>query len=259
MKKITLYLICTLAFFISGCAAMKNGERKMEKGAILFTFDDCDVNGWTNSIELFKRYNAHATFFFSGRIEDEQIECMKKLQAAGHSIGLHSLTHKDAPEFIEKNGTDAYWKQEIEPQLSAVKQAGLSIKNFAFPNNLYNDASIALLQREFKRFRAGCGAKLTEPETQEYANAFFPVSELAGKTVFGGFGVGEYYKTKQEDLLSAIDKAARENKVLVIFSHAIAPEAKGVNMPLEYLTAALEHADSLGMKILGFDDIEKEK
>ncbi len=234
-------------------------DNEIKHGAVFFTFDDCDVNGWTNSTELFRRYNGHATFFFCGAIGEEQIECMKKLSAAGHSLGLHTLTHADAPEFISQYGGAAYWRQEIAPQLAAAEAAEVNIRNFAFPNNRKDAASIALLSRQFKRFRAGCGARLTEPDTPAYEKAFFPVSELADKHLFGGFGVGEYYKTEPENLLNALEKAALENKVLVIFSHAITPQAKGVNMPLELLTAALEKADSLGMKIIGFDDLPQQK
>ncbi len=42
---------------------------------------------------------------------------MKKLQAAGHSLGLHTVHHREAPAFFEKNGGDAYICEEIMPQL----------------------------------------------------------------------------------------------------------------------------------------------
>ncbi len=226
-------------------------------GTVFFTFDDCDLEGWTNAIELFRKHNAHATFFFYGEVTGAYIECMKKLAAAGHSVGLHSRTHANAPEFIQKNGADAYWKQEIEPQLSAVKAAGLDIRNFAFPNNLYDDAVLALLGKQFKRFRAGCGASLEEPETEAYEKAFHDPAELPDRVIFGGFGVGMYYHTKLESFLNALEKAAEEDKVAVFYSHSIVPNAPHVHMPLEYLTAALEKAEALGMKILGFNDVEK--
>ncbi len=249
--------ICLMSVLSSGC---KHGEKTMTKnlqnGAVIFTFDDCDVDGWTGSIALFRRYNAHATFFFCGNLGEKELACMKKLSDAGHSVGLHTQSHADAPQFIQQHGKEAYYKTEIAPQLEAVSSAGIDVRNFAFPNNRKDDASISLLKQHFRKFRAGCGASLTAPGSEAYENAFFPVAELPQKEVFGGFGVGEYYKTELPQLLAALEKASRENKVLVIFSHAIAPQAKSVNMPLEYLTAALEKADSLGMAILGFDDIQ---
>lgn len=231
-------------------------RRNIKHGAVLFTFDDCDIDGWTKSIEFFRQYHAHATFSFCGEIGEEQISCMKALAAAGHSIGLHTIHHEDAPMFIRQHGAAAYWNQEIAPQYEAVRSAGLTVRNFAFPNNRYDEKSLQSLQPVFQRFRTGCGASLERPEEKAYTRAFFPVCELAEKITFGGFGVGEYYKTRLESLLSALDRAARNNMAMVVFSHSILPQATGVHMPLEYLTEALEKTDYLGMAILGFDDLD---
>ncbi len=236
--------------------ADENKASDIKNGAVLFTFDDCDIEGWTKSIELFKSYNAHATFFFSGKIGEAQIECMKKLQTAGHSIGLHGQHHANAPEYIKKHGAEEYLKFDIYPQLSALKKARVVTKNFAFPNNRYDEASVILLQKYFSKFRAGTGASLMRPQEDTYEKGFFSTSELPNKIVLGGFGVGKYYKTTKENFLMALEKASRENKVIVIFSHSIKPNASGVHMPLEYLQTALDKAKALKMKVIGFDDIQ---
>ena len=126
-------------------------------GIICLTFDDCDVKGWTAAIPLFAKYDAHALFSFSGNITTEVIGCMKALVAAGHSLGLHSVHHANAPEYMEAHGVHAYYDDEIAPQMEACLAAGIKPGSFAFPNNRFNDAALELLSPYFHHFRAGCG------------------------------------------------------------------------------------------------------
>ena len=87
------------------------------KGAVCFTFDDYHGKNWLKADALFKKYNAHATFFVVGTITPEKLEVMKKLQAAGHSVGLHGVNHRDASRFIARYGEKWYWENEVRPQL----------------------------------------------------------------------------------------------------------------------------------------------
>jgi hypothetical protein len=73
--------------------------------------------------------------------------------------------------------------------------------------------------------------------------------------VMRGGGLGEYYHTKIEDVLSAIDRAADQDECVTFFSHGISSGAKGVNMPLELLTPLLEHAKKRGCRMIGFDEL----
>ena len=62
-----------------------------EKDGIFLTFDDGprpEVTPWV--LDLLDKYNAKATFFVvdNGRYGD-----LKKIAAAGHSIGIHTISH----------------------------------------------------------------------------------------------------------------------------------------------------------------------
>ncbi len=218
-------------------------------GIICLTFDDCDVKGWTAAIPLFAEYNAHALFSFSGNITAEVISCMKALEAAGHSLGLHSVHHANAPEYMEEHGIQAYYDDEVAPQMEACLAAGLRPGSFAFPNNRFYDAALELLSPYFHHFRAGCG-------TLGEDAMFVKMKDLnAEHRVMRGGGLGEYYHTKVEDVLAAIDRAADCDECVTFFSHGISAGAKGVNMPLELLMALLEHAKKRGCKMIGFDEL----
>ena len=218
-------------------------------GIICFTFDDCDVKGWTAAIPLFAEYGAHALFSFSGNITADVIGCMKALENAGHSLGLHSVHHVNAPEYIAEHGRQEYFYNEVAPQLAACRSEGIKPGTFAFPNKRFNDDALALLSQFFHHFRAGCG-------TLGEDGMFVKMKDLTPEyRVMRGGGLGEYYHTRTEDVLSAIDRAAERDECVTFFSHGISAGAKGVNMPLELLTAALEHAKKRGCRMIGFDEL----
>lgn len=223
-------------------------------GVLFLTFDDHDIVGWTRAIPLFRQNNVHATFSFSGEIGPEAISCMRELQAEGHTIGLHTVHHANAPEYIEEHGAKAYLKDEVKPQLDACKKGGIACTTFAFPNNKYNDEALALLSPKFHRFRAGC-RRPKELSIASFDGAFCPVAELKGKSLFGGFGVGEYYNSSLEEIEKVLERISRNNEAVTIFSHGIASCAKGVNMPLELLMPILSHAVSLGIVMAGLEEV----
>ena len=51
-------------------------------GAVCLTFDDSRYTDWLAQRELFKKYNAHATFFYSGELTESHIQ-----SAGGRSYG----------------------------------------------------------------------------------------------------------------------------------------------------------------------------
>ena len=71
-----------------------------------------------------------------------------------------------------------------------------------------------------------------------------------------GVGIGESYNTEMDDILAALDRAAARNELIVFFSHNIAPNAKSINMKTEWLERILAHAHALGMRIVGFDELD---
>ena len=228
--------------------------KEITHGLLFLTFDDHDVVGWRKAIPFFAQNNVRATFSLSGVIDKEALECMKVLRESGHTVGLHTLHHADAPEYIKTKGGAAYMKDEVKPQLDVCKKAGLAISTFAFPNNKYDDASLELLSGKFCHFRVGCGL----PRGSAVANfdkAFTPIAEFEGEKFFRGFGVGEYYSSRLDDLEAVLDRLAKNNEVATLYSHGIASCAKGVNMPLELLVPLVSHARSLGIVMAGLDDV----
>jgi len=229
-----------------------------QHGVLCLTFDDSHFDHWVEAAPLFAKYNAFGTFFCSGEVTPRIIDCMKQLIALGHSVGLHTLHHADAPKYFEANGAEAYIQNEVMPQLDVCRANGIDLRNFAYPNNLRNEATDEALKPYFDHFRAGVGVKRPdEVAPADFEPAFHPVSELPAMTVMGGIGVGEYYHTKLDELEAVIRRAAAKNEVLTIFSHDIAPGAPSIHMPTETLEFILKLASSQGMAMLNFDRLPR--
>ncbi len=220
----------------------------VRQGAVLLTFDDRNFNGWLNAIPLFAKYGAHASFFFSGEIDAEAPEVMRTLRAAGHTVGLHTVHHKDAPEFFEEHGGEAYFEQEILPQLRVCQKAGIEVTSLAYPNNKHTPETDRILGQYFKHFRAGRGSASEEE--------IFPLAEkLSECSVMHGNGVGEYYHTEEASLLALLECMAREGRAATFFSHDIYPGADFINMPTELLETILAACERLGLRVIGFDEV----
>ena len=219
-----------------------------KRGAVCFTFDDYFGKNWLKADAIFKKYDAHATFFVVGAITPAKIEVMKKLQAAGHSVGLHTSHHRNATNFMKSKGEKWYLDNEILPQLKVCEENGLTVRNFAYPNNRRDEKTDAMLYKYFDYLRAGNG-----PAKKPI---YYPVTEIKKQMVLGGGGIGVFYKSDVEELKSRLDHAAQNNQLIVFFSHNIAPEIGGVHMPTATLEALLAHAQKLGMKVVGFDQLE---
>ena len=219
------------------------------RGAVCFTFDDYHGESWLKAAPLFRKYDAHATFFVVGEITPEKAEVMKKLQAAGHTVGLHSLHHCDAVPFIHEHSEEEYLRTEIKPQLDACAKYGLTIRSFAYPNNRRDEAGDRMLYPLFDHLRAGRG-----PEKK---TLYYPLSSLPEKSPLGGTGIGFYYNSELAVLKKEIAHAAETDSVLVFFSHNIGPADKigRIDMPVEWLEELLVYARRLNLRIVGFDEL----
>ncbi len=238
MKK---FLLPLWVLFCGGCI------NTVQNGAVCFTFDDFGGEGWLKADAIFKKYNAHATFFISGAIDQERIDVMKKLQSAGHTVGLHTVKHANATPLTDMTIED-YFNQQVKPQLDVCKANGIEIKAFAYPNNRRTEETDAEMFKYFDYVRAGYG-------TPDKSVVYIPIAETGKKMVLRGGGIGDYYKSKLENLTAILDEAADKNMFIVFFSHRIMPGASGIDMPTELLEALLKHASKRKMKIIGAKEI----
>ena len=87
------------------------------------------------------------------------------------------------------------------------------------------------------------------------ARVFFPVAELPRRRVLGGIILGEDYHTDIDDVVSCVKRAGERREALVLTSHGIHPNAKGIHMKTEWLERILSAAQKYGVAVLSFDEV----
>ena len=230
---------------------MDSRKKAEKRGVVCFTFDDFHGENWLKADSLFRKYEAHATFFIFGEISSEKLDVMKKLKASGHTIGLHSIHHGNAVAYIQENGADKYLEEEIIPQLDVCRGSGLEIHSFSYPCNYRDDETDGALFRCFDYLRSGLGI-------DGKPTRFYPLEALPEKNCFFGTGVGTYYNSKITVLKTELTHAAETGSVLVYYAHDIGPadQIKKNDMPVEWLEELLAFAKGLGLRIAGFDELK---
>jgi peptidoglycan/xylan/chitin deacetylase (PgdA/CDA1 family) len=229
----------------------KNGANR---GVVCFTFDDYHGENWLKADSLFRKYDAHVTFFIMGDISPERAEVMKKLKASGHTIGLHSVHHSHVVNFIRENGERRYLEEEIRPQLDTCREYGFDVRSFSYPCNYRNEESDQVLFRYFDYLRTGRGL-------DNIPTPYYPLNELPEKCCFTGIGVGTFYGTELPVLKEEMTHAAETGSILVLYAHNIGPleEIKKNDMPVEWLEELLAFAKASGIRIAGFDELNSLK
>ena len=229
------------------------------RGALVLTFDDRHIDHWRTMLPLFDRYGAHATFFIYGKLGPEEIGFMREMQSRGHSVGLHGQTHARVKPTIAQKGKDAYWAQDVQPQLDAVKAAGLEVRNFAYPCSDRSEETDEMLGAQFRRLRSGHIFR-RNPEKDPLSTldaAFLPREGVSARRLLNGMGVGSYFPSIADDLEKGLDRLATRNEVLVLYTHDVKPTGDGHpnNTSLDVLERVLKRASELGVDVLGFDEI----
>ena len=226
-------------------------------GAVCFTFDDSRYTDWLAQRDLFKKYNAHATFFYSGELTGSHVDSMRLLQADGHTVGLHSIYHLNC-DMTDDEGLEEYIRKGVLPQLEICRREGIKTECFAYPNNIHTAESDKALGKYFRHFRASVSPR-PEPVKgywiADFPQCFHTYEEVAATPALAGPGIGEYYLTKLENLDAALEKAAAEDLLIIFFSHGIHENAPGIHMPTATLKHCLEKISSLNMKCIGYDEL----
>ena len=241
MKRFFLNLICFMTCgLLCSC--------RQYNGIVCFTFDDFGGDNWVKADEIFKKYDAHATFLVCGELTPKHIEVMQKLQASGHTVGLHTVSHANVTAEVQVFTPESYFMQEVKPQLDICRQNNIDVRAFAYPNNRHNAEFDQYFFQYFDYLRAGVGP-VRKP-------VFIDRKDIHKKMVLPGTGIGKYYKSDLNELKKILDEAARTNTMTVFFSHDIYPDAPGVAMPTEYLVELLKHARKLNMHIAGAKELD---
>lgn len=224
-----------------------------QMGTLCLTFDDRHFASWEKAIPLFQKYNAHATFFIFGELDEQALSTMKKLQTAGHSIGLHGVNHLRAIDYRNQNGAMSYVQQEVMPQLEICRRNGIKIRAFAYPYSQNSDATDKELFTVFDFLRTSSAAVKKDDVPLAQSDGCF-VKKVARKQLFYGFnGSGDF---NMDEVKAAMKRAADEKSVIVFYAHNIKEEHSPTHhISIEQLTQLLEYAKSINLSVRGLNEL----
>jgi len=109
---------------------------------VMLSFDDEDINQWTNAVPLLKKYGFTATFFIMTVAIDKEnymtSDQIKELDKEGYDIEPHTWDH----HMVSQYKTDEDWqKQIVEPRQTLEEMLGHSTPFFAYPFGVYDAQS----------------------------------------------------------------------------------------------------------------------
>lgn len=93
--KICISLFLFILFFNMTICFAADYENSSSEKIVYLTFDDGPAGKVTNDIlDILKKENVHATFFLIGNQMKNQEKLLKRMVDEGHSLGLHSMSHR---------------------------------------------------------------------------------------------------------------------------------------------------------------------
>ena len=258
MRNNWIFKVFVVVLVIIACGCNDNG--KITEPGLILTFDDRNMLNWEKQIPLFAKYNAHVTFFIDhfDKLTPEQLQALKRLKDAGHTIGCHGLRHIKAAEFCEKYSADEYISTEIEPAINLMKEKGFPPTCFAYPNSNHSALTDSVLLKYFRHLRNG-GIRI-DGETENSEKAFIDISDINKKGRLDG--VSFHPKSKDDDLViqvkGAIKRIKENNELLVLYAHDI--RNQGEDGPRNYITIEaleelLSYANDHKIKFYSYEEL----
>jgi len=216
------------------------------RAGVAITFDDHSIEEWHRALDLFRRYNAHATFFVDQfhLLTEEQLRLLEDIRQDGHEIGVHSVDHVNAHVFLaEQSGRtmEDYAREQVLPAVEAMRRYGFAPVSFSYPGGHGPPEGDAVLLRHFRMLRTN--------------NHYAPFHAFDGARVAGAQGIDHQFATDRKKIFSRLDEARREDKVLVLFGHRIGPERGLYYTAMDDLEVLLQYARKQGLQFYRFGDL----
>lgn len=197
-------------------AAQSTQKRDVKtRGILALSFDDGYPN-WIRIAQILKKHNGFATGYVNnwkldrGEISPEMLTTLQDLY--GWEIGTHTYSHANAYVFAMLNGQDAWVQNELVRSITQLSQYKLRIQSLVFPYNRASDKLRQAALAHVSSFRDAANQPIGEGIRQD--------GTFAGRAL----DIGNYVPL--EVILSWIDEAYREEKVLLIYGHQVLPDSE---------------------------------
>lgn len=123
---------------LAGIQEQLEAENQKTTHKVYLTFDDGPSKNTNEILDILKKYNVKATFFVLGKPGKENEAALKRIVEEGHSLGMHSYSHKYADIYATKESFAEDF-QEIQSFLQDV--TGVTSRLYRFPGGSSNTVS----------------------------------------------------------------------------------------------------------------------
>ena len=213
------FLATTAAAAVSGADTFSWPRDR--RAAVSLSFDDARISQIDTGLELFEQLGLKATFYVSPNAMVKRLDGWKKMVAAGHEIGNHSMTHPCTANYKFSTPLEGLSVKQMEAELdeaTAVIQKILGVKpvSFAYPCGQKfigrGEQATSYIPLVAKRFTSGRGY------LDEAANApeVCDLAQLMG-TVFDGITFAQ--------MKVHLDRAVKDQRWVVFAGHEIGASA----------------------------------
>ena len=105
---------------------------------VYLTFDDGPSNNSNQILDILDDYNVKATFFVNGREDENSLAVYKRIADEGHSIGMHSYSHKYKDLY---KSLDSFIEDTNRIHQLILDTTGQDCKLYRFPGGSSNQVS----------------------------------------------------------------------------------------------------------------------
>lgn len=105
---------------------------------IYLTFDDGPSSNTNRILDILKEYDVKATFFVVGKTDEESVRAYQRIVAEGHTLAMHSYSHKYAEVYASKES----FIQDLDKLQEYLYQVtGVWSRFYRFPGGSSNSVS----------------------------------------------------------------------------------------------------------------------
>jgi peptidoglycan-N-acetylglucosamine deacetylase len=244
------YCLFILSITLMGCSSTNH----QELAGICISFDDRTIHEWYEMRPVLDEYDAKVTFFISqfDSLSESEIDKLKVLKGDGHEIGSHGAMHVVAEYYIKENSYKEYIQNEIEANSESMKKAGLDPVSFAYPYGSKYWFTNYLIGQKFKMIRNVYPKKVEDIQLADDIYYRFGDEKEAW-----ALGIDRISNLSEEMVRKAIEKAASEGSVLMLYGHVPSSntESKGYDFDVKLLRFILSQAREKGLKFYRVGDL----
>lgn len=197
-----------------------------EKLKVYLTFDDGPSTNTQQILDILKQYNVKATFFVIGKTDDLSKEMYKKIVEEGHTLGMHSYSHKYSVIYDSMSAFEQDFNQ-IHDYLKEV--TGVDCNYYRFPGGSSNQVSNSDM-REFIRYLNDRGI------------TYYDWNVSSGDATSQAYTADELIQNVMGDVTKY------KTSVVLMHDSAVKPAT------VEALPALIEQLQGIGAEILPIDE-----